>query len=113
MGRVWKRSSWRFCRATTPVGRGDWCSEPAYIARLCSSILATDLSCAVCLETMDGKLSPSQLPCAHFMCVDCLKKLFHLRQRGLTCPTCKTHFERYILDEHPMVPGGVCLAEVS
>ena len=49
------------------------------------------------VETIKNR---SQLPCVHFLCTDCLKKLFPLNQVGLTCPVCRRNHANYSLIEH-------------
>ena len=89
------------------------CGEVAYIARMCSNSLADDVSCAVCMETIKPRENPSQLPCAHFMCVGCLKKLYPVDRVGLKCPVCQKLHGKWKLLEMRRAPGGVALAEVG
>ena len=97
----------------TPPGTEAWCAEPAYVARLCSHFLATDLSCAVCMESMLVREHPSQLPCAHFMCTACLKQLFPIGKMGLDCPVCRRSHPKWALQRFEGSPGGVALAELT
>ena len=95
----------------TPNGREEWCSNLAYIARFCSSSLATDITCAVCLESMSVRENPSQLPCAHFMCVRCIKKLYPVDRLGMVCPVCQRNHSTYTLVASEECPGGIVIAE--
>ena len=95
----------------TPPGREAWCADAAFVARMCSNFLATDLSCAVCMESMLVRENPSQLPCAHYMCVACLKQLFPIGKRGLDCPVCRRNHPKYALIRIEGVPGGVVMTE--
>ena len=87
--------------------------EPGYMARLLRSSLDPNVECTVCLEAIEFKRNPSQLPCMHIMCTTCLKKLYggQSRSAGLTCPSCKDHFPNYALLQRHGSPGGVVLAE--
>ena len=70
------------------------------------------LLCAVCMEPMTARESPSQLPCAHFCCVTCLKKLYPLNGTGgLKCPVCQRNYANWALLEMKEAPGGVVMAE--
>lgn len=91
---------------------GDFSAEVAYIARLCSNSLASDVTCPVCMEGLNIKESPSQLPCAHFLCYTCQKKLFPIKQIGLKCPVCQRNHARYSLLEMNEAPGGIAIAEL-
>ena len=92
---------------------GDFSADVAYITRTCANSLAPDLSCPICMETLSLKESPSQLPCAHFMCVACMKKLYPIGQEGgLKCPVCQRDHSTYALVEVHDAPGGVAVAEV-
>jgi ankyrin repeat protein len=89
----------------------DFSSEVAYIARLCSGLLATDLTCPICMEPFCAQDNPSQLPCAHFMCTGCMKQLYPVGQTGLKCPVCQRMHTTYQLFEMEGVPGGVAIGE--
>lgn len=82
-----------------------------FMARLLKIGVSTRIECSVCLKMVKPQDNLSQLPCIHFLCTDCLKKLFPLNQRGLTCPSCKTLFPNHFLSAHPTGPGGVALME--
>ena len=86
-------------------------SDLTYIVRFCVNSLAKDVACAVCMENLDVRHNPSQLPCAHFLCVECMKKLFQIGRRGPKCPVCMRVYEKWALVEHKRAPGGVLLAE--
>ena len=90
----------------------DFSAEVAYIARLCSGAVATDLTCPVCLEPFRVANNPAQLPCAHFMCIQCIKKLYPVEKKGLKCPVCQRNHATYMVCEHAGAPGGVMIAEV-
>ena len=80
--------------------------------------------CSICLEEKSMEQNPSQLPCVHFMCSLCLRKLFPplpqhelgnnaygRSKKGIACPVCRTEFPNHRVAEHPSVPGGVALME--
>ncbi|EOD25365.1 hypothetical protein EMIHUDRAFT_237794 [Emiliania huxleyi CCMP1516] len=83
----------------------------SFMARLLKIGVARRTECSVCFKMVKTKDNPSQLPCIHFLCTDCLKKLYQLDKKGLGCPSCKTHFPNYVLTAHSAVPGGVALCE--
>lgn len=83
----------------------------SFMARLLKIGVARRTECSVCFKMVKTKDNPSQLPCIHFLCTDCLKKLYPLDKKGLGCPSCKTHFPNYVLTAHSAVPGGVALCE--
>ena len=74
--------------------------------------MATDLTCPVCLEPFRVANNPAQLPCAHFMCIQCIKKLYPVEKKGLKCPVCQRNHATYMVCEHAGAPGGVMIAEV-
>ena len=57
--------------------------------------------------------NPSQLPCAHFVCTACLKRLFPVGKMGLDCPVCRRNYPKWVLQRHEGSPGGVALAEMT
>lgn len=89
----------------------DQVCNTGFMARLLKIGASSRIECSVCLKMVKTQQNPSQLPCIHFLCTDCLKKLFPLDKKGLTCPSCKTMFPGYLLSAHPTVPGGVALME--
>ena len=89
----------------------DQVCNTGFMARLLKIGASSRIECSVCLKMVKTQQNPSQLPCIHFLCTDCLKKLFPLDKKGLTCPSCKTMFPGYLLSAHPTVPGCVALME--
>ena len=79
--------------------------------RFAANSLATELACAVCMESMSVADAPSQLPCAHFMCTVCMKKLFPIDKRGLKCPSCQREHRSWSFQRHEAAPGGVVIVE--
>jgi len=100
------------------------CCKREYMVRLCVHLSQRTFTCAICLEEHPYIDNPSQLPCAHFTCTSCLKRLCppmsaaervnHIRDPervGITCPVCRAHFPKHSLGEHAAAPGGVALFE--
>ena len=82
--------------------------EVGFMTRLLTIMLCRYMECTVCLSRVEAMKNLSQLPCVHFMCTDCLVKLYPLNKRGVSCPTCKTSYANYALMQ---MDGGVALAE--
>ena len=89
----------------------DQACTSSLMARLLKMGVAPRMECTVCFKMVKTNDNQSQLPCIHYLCTDCLKKLFPLDKKGLSCPSCKTHFPNYMLVAHSRVPGGVALNE--
>ena len=90
----------------------DQVCTPSFMARLVKIGVSKLIECSVCLRMVKTKDNPSQLPCIHFMCTDCLKKLFPLDKAGVICPSCKSPYPAYTLRENVQCPGGVALMEL-
>ena len=88
---------------------------PEFIMRMCLQSTLPLQRCTICLEDKPSGESPCQLPCVHFICGECLPKVFTPRRpRSMrscaaasrprttrastyTCPTCRHCFPRYAL----------------
>ena len=91
---------------------GELVCTSGFMARMLRIGISERMDCSICLKMVRTLHNPSQLPCVHYLCTDCLKQLFPLGKRGLTCPTCKTLFPDYRVVEHAAAPGGVVLQEL-
>ena len=100
------------------------CCKKDYMVRVCLNLDKPEFTCPICHEERKVADNPTQLPCSHFLCTDCLKQLspptsvldrLHKKQQagGLSCPVCRAHFPNHSLSEHASAPGGVALFEVT
>ena len=97
------------------------CCEQNFIVRLCLHCCQPTRQCTICLEEKPVAKNPSQLPCVHFLCAECLRKQFPVSgymaannerdSNGLTCPTCKLHFPNHRVLDSPGLDGGVAITE--
>ena len=99
------------------------CCKKEYMVRVCLNLVQPEFTCVICHEECQCAGNPSQLPCAHFICTSCLRKLstpvgaldiihnLNKSARGLTCPVCRTHFPKHVVGEHAAAPGGVAIFE--
>jgi len=117
---------WLCINETATMVPNHWarCCKKNDMVRLCVNMAGRTFTCPICHEERDFAQNPSQLPCAHFLCTDCLKRLvptesvldrLHNKpgeaKRGITCPVCRTNFPQHSLGEHAAAPGGVALFE--
>ena len=94
-----------------PAG-GEQACEPNLMARVALLSICESRECTVCLEKMRVMESRSQLPCVHFLCTGCIRKLWPPPTRGpLTCPTCRAVHQNYGTASEPSLPGGISFVE--
>ena len=72
-------------------------STAAFALRLMRTGITNTFECAICLESCDARKTPSQLPCIHYCCVDCMQKMWEHEKRGLQCPVCKEVYPNHSL----------------
>ena len=74
-------------------------STAAFVLRLMRTGITNTFECAICLESCDARKTPSQLPCIHYCCVDCMQKMWEHGKRGLKCPVCKQEYPNHSLQK--------------